>query len=767
MDDSTRGKKRHRVSEVAEVATSNSNAADHITEIAPSTNQSRPSTNSQQSRSLFIRSLPSTTTTESLTEKFSQSYPLKHATVVVDPVTKQSRGFGFVTFVDASDAQSAREEFNGSVIEGRKIKVEIAEPRHRDPDASGLDGRRKNQPFVEVAQAKAERERQRLAAQTQPKLIVRNLPWSIKDSEQLALLFRSYGKVKHATIPKPKVGLSAGFGFVVLRGRKNAEKALAGVNGKEVDGRTLAVDWAVDKEVWQNLQTGNEETVKSDDEQAMDESEVDCDNSIKSEDEADGMLLDEVPPSDADPKDISSEDESDTSSDEIKTDNLPKRLQDNSTTLFVRNLPFSSNDETLREKFEVFGPVRYAKVVLDQSTGMSKGTGFVCFFNSDDALTCVRGAPRPEQEAALAKSGKKANGILSSAKRTLLEDTEADPSGRYIFEGRVLQITRAVDRNEATRLTVEGTSLRDTRDKDKRRIYLLSEGTIPSNSPAYSSLSPSEIKMREDSARQRQSLMKNNPSLHVSLTRLSIRNIPRNITSKDLKALARQAIVGFAKDVKQGGRGPLSKEELSRGGNDMKDAERDRKAKGKGIVKQAKVVFEGREGGKVTEDSGAGRSRGYGFVEYFSHRSALMGLRWLNGHSVGQSIGRDGTKRQPQDRKKRLIAEFAIENAQVIARRYDRESKARDTSRITKEKTSNRELSQPKNEQSKDSSLNKSQRGIKRKRVAQASSTNVPHVTPITDGPEAPTNRLVKRQQIIGRKRILRKAKKLGPNRNS
>ena len=111
-------------------------------------------------------------------------------------------------------------------------------------------------------------------------------------------------------------------------------------------------------------------------------------------------------------------------------------------------------------------------------------------------------------------------------------------------------------------------------------------------------------------------------------------HVPRTVSSKDLKALARQAVVGFATDIKQGVRQPLSKEELNRGGDEMHAAEQYRKTRGKGIVKQAKIVFEGREGGKVTEKSGAGKSRGYGFIEYTSHRWALMGLRWLNGHLV-------------------------------------------------------------------------------------------------------------------------------------
>lgn len=222
--------------------------------------------------------------------------------------------------------------------------------------------------------------------------------------------------------------------------------------------------------------------------------------------------------------------------------------------------------------------------------------------------------------------------------------------------------------------------MRNHRDRDKRRLYLLSEGVIQSNTALWEQLPPSERALREASVKQRKQLIQSNPSLHLSLTRLSIRNVPRNVDSKMLKQLARQAVVGFAKDAKEGRRQRLSKEELARGGEEMKKAEDERRGKAKGVVKQAKIVFEGREGGKVTEESGAGRSRGYGFIEYYTHRSALMGLRWLNGHLVdGKMDGKSKTTRDEgvQERKKRLIVEFAIENAQVVNRRKEREEKAR------------------------------------------------------------------------------------------
>ncbi|PSS18845.1 hypothetical protein M430DRAFT_35247 [Amorphotheca resinae ATCC 22711] len=653
--------------------------------------KARKETNASARRSLFVRSLPAIATSEALTELFSQSYPLKHATVVLDPATKQSKGYGFVTFADAEDAQRAMDEFNGKPFLGRKMKLEIAQPRSREAGTNGVLGAKKKSAISEEAAAlKKAREEKLLQARKPSKLIIRNLPWSIKTPEQLTELFQKFGKVKHANLPKVK-DTQAGFGFVVMRGRKNAEKALATVNGTVVDGRTLAVDWAVEKEVWesQNKSAGaDEEDAKDEDsdggaplkkEKPESENEEDDvanfmrnlgdelesepesgDEDVKSDDEDADMDVD---------MDEEDEDDDVSTDDEESVDEKPQKelITDNSSTLFIRNLPFTTLDADLKEHFQQFGPVRYARVVMDRATDRPRGTGFVCFFKVEDADNCFRNAPRYQSTGASAN--KLAEG--PKVKHSVLQNENADLTGMYTIEGRVLQVAKAVEKEKAAQLTELGTKYRDNRDKDKRRLYLLSEGTIPSGTPLYEMLAPSEIKMREDSAKQRKKLIENNPTLHLSLTRLSIRNLPRNITSKDLKALAREAVVGFAKDVKEGRRAQLSKEEEARGGEEMREAEKQRKAKGKGIVRQSKIVFEGREGTKVPEDSGAGRSRGYGFIEYSSHRWALMGLRWLNGHQVTNSSGK----------KQRLIVEFAIENAQVVQRRKEKEEKARQRSK--------------------------------------------------------------------------------------
>jgi nucleolar protein 4 len=687
-------RKRQRLSEDGTAAITATSDDEPI----PSTNgeKHRKETNASTRRSLFVRSLSVTATSESLTQLFSQKYPIKHATVVLDPVTQQSKGYGFVTFTDADDAQRAKDEFHGHTFQGRKLKIEVAEPRHRDSDTKiGLGGKEKSAVVTEALTAKKAREDKLAEDRKPPKLIVRNLPWSIKSPDQLAALFMRFGKVKHSTLPKVK-GTQAGFGFVVMRGRKNAEKALAAINGQLIDGRTLAVDWAVEKEVWEKQKTVDDEAEKGDDAQNASEdgedaspggqhpgaspttfdTDDDVANFMKSH--FDGLEEEDEDEDEAeeDRNNIESSirEEDDGSNDEQDSDgeiqaqvgnSKSPRITDNSSTLFIRNLPFTALDADLKEHFMPFGPVRYARVVMDRATDRPRGTGFVCFFNVDDADKCFRGAPRYQPTGANAT--KKGDTAAPLVQHSILENEAADTTGMYTIDGRILQVARAVERDQAAKLTEEGTNFRDHRDKDKRRLYLLSEGTVAAGTPLYAILAPSEVKMREDSAMQRKKLIQNNPTLHLSLTRLSVRNLPRKVTSKDLKALAREAVVGFAKDVKNGTRAQLSKEEEARGGDEMREAEKQRKAKGKGIVRQSKIVFEGREGAKVSEDSGAGRSRGYGFIEYSSHRWALMGLRWLNGHAVESGTGK----------KQRLIVEFAIENAQVVSRRKEREEKAR------------------------------------------------------------------------------------------
>lgn len=76
------------------------------------------------------------------------------------------------------------------------------------------------------------------------KLYVGNLDYRIGDSD-LERMFAAYGTVKSAQVIMDRdTGRSKGFGFVEMGTDKEAQAAIAALNGKEVEGRSLTVNEA-------------------------------------------------------------------------------------------------------------------------------------------------------------------------------------------------------------------------------------------------------------------------------------------------------------------------------------------------------------------------------------------------------------------------------------------------------------------------------------------------------------------------------------------
>lgn len=75
------------------------------------------------------------------------------------------------------------------------------------------------------------------------KIYVGNLPWSVDDAK-LKEMFSKFGNVEEATVLVDKFSKrSKGFGFVTLADA-DAKKAIAELNGKEIEGRALKVNEA-------------------------------------------------------------------------------------------------------------------------------------------------------------------------------------------------------------------------------------------------------------------------------------------------------------------------------------------------------------------------------------------------------------------------------------------------------------------------------------------------------------------------------------------
>lgn len=90
---------------------------------------------------VFVGGIAFATTEEGLRDLFSQSGTVVSASVVTDPMSGRSRGFGFVEMATAEEAQKAVTDTNGRELDGRRLNVEIAKPKASS--GGGFGGQRR------------------------------------------------------------------------------------------------------------------------------------------------------------------------------------------------------------------------------------------------------------------------------------------------------------------------------------------------------------------------------------------------------------------------------------------------------------------------------------------------------------------------------------------------------------------------------------------------------------------------------------------------
>ena len=63
---------------------------------------------------------------------------------ITDCIVIEGKGFGFVTFAEASSASTAKEELNNKELKGRPMKIDFAQERSRDNNRSSYGGGKKS-----------------------------------------------------------------------------------------------------------------------------------------------------------------------------------------------------------------------------------------------------------------------------------------------------------------------------------------------------------------------------------------------------------------------------------------------------------------------------------------------------------------------------------------------------------------------------------------------------------------------------------------------
>jgi len=78
---------------------------------------------------IYVGNLSWNTTDEILMQTFSQYGPVLDSIVMKDRETGRSRGFGFVTYGSADEANNAITNMDGQPLDGRQVRVNLANQR--------------------------------------------------------------------------------------------------------------------------------------------------------------------------------------------------------------------------------------------------------------------------------------------------------------------------------------------------------------------------------------------------------------------------------------------------------------------------------------------------------------------------------------------------------------------------------------------------------------------------------------------------------------
>ncbi|MDX1432048.1 MAG: RNA-binding protein [Gammaproteobacteria bacterium] len=78
---------------------------------------------------IYVGNLPYSLTEDELRAAFSEFGEVSSVNIIMDRMSGQSKGFGFVEMPDNSEADEAIKALNESALNGRNIKVNQARPR--------------------------------------------------------------------------------------------------------------------------------------------------------------------------------------------------------------------------------------------------------------------------------------------------------------------------------------------------------------------------------------------------------------------------------------------------------------------------------------------------------------------------------------------------------------------------------------------------------------------------------------------------------------
>ncbi|KAG0695446.1 hypothetical protein DFH29DRAFT_266860 [Suillus ampliporus] len=180
----------------------------------------------EETKSIFVGRLSWNVDNDWLAQEFASCGEVVSAQVQTDRATGKSRGFGYVHFASADAVEKAL-EMNGKEIDGRPVNIDKSTP----PDKNAV---RENR-------AKSFGDTRSPASSV---LFVGNLSFGVNE-DQLWEVFGEHGDVKSVRVPTDReTGRPKGFAYVEFSALEAAKTAHGQLQGYELDGRSLRLDFS-------------------------------------------------------------------------------------------------------------------------------------------------------------------------------------------------------------------------------------------------------------------------------------------------------------------------------------------------------------------------------------------------------------------------------------------------------------------------------------------------------------------------------------------
>jgi nucleolin len=161
-----------------------------------------------------------------LRREFERFGDITGCRVITDRETGRSKGFGYVEFATAAEAAKAQSEMHESELDGRNLNVDFSTPREKPAqgDRASKYGDKRSAP-----------------ANT---LFLGNLSFDCTN-DAIQEIFAEYGSITRVSLPTDRdTGSLKGFGYVDFTTTEEATAALEALNGQDVEGRAIRIDYA-------------------------------------------------------------------------------------------------------------------------------------------------------------------------------------------------------------------------------------------------------------------------------------------------------------------------------------------------------------------------------------------------------------------------------------------------------------------------------------------------------------------------------------------